>query len=51
MSKKKYTLVFFMSFNIYQIFKTLNSRYFKCVSHPLVYYITEITTDNVKGFG
>ena len=34
-------------------FKTHNSRYFKCVLHPfeLVYYITAITTDNVKGFG
>ena len=31
-------------------FKTNNSGHFKCVSHPfvLVYYITAITTDNVK---
>ena len=31
--------------------KTLNSRHFKYVSHPLVFYITAITTDNVKCFG
>ena len=31
--------------------KTLNSTYFKCVSHPLVFYITAVTTDNVKYFG
>ena len=34
--------------------KTLNWRHFKCVSHPLVFYITAITrlhTDNVKYFG
>ena len=30
--------------------KTLNSRNFKCVSHPFVFYITAITTDNVKCF-
>ena len=36
------------------IFKThYNLIHFKCVSHPfvLVYYITAITTDNVKCFG
>ena len=37
------------------ILKTLNSRHFKCVSHPLVFYMTAITrqlhTDNVKYFG
>ena len=31
--------------------KILNSRNFKYVSHPLVFYITVITTDNVKCFG
>ena len=33
--------------------KTLNSRYFKCVSHQIVFYITAITRlqiDNVKYF-
>ena len=28
--------------------KTLDSRNFKCVSHPLVFHITAITTDNVE---
>ena len=31
--------------------KTLNSRHFKCVSHQLSFYVTVITTDNVKYFG
>ena len=31
--------------------KTVNSRHFKCVSHPLLFYITVTTTDNVKYFG
>ena len=33
------------------ILNTLNLRHLKCVSHPLVFYITAITTDNVKCFG
>ena len=32
------------------IFLTLNSRHFKCVSHPLVVFITAITTDNDIGY-
>ena len=31
--------------------KTLNSRHFKYISHQLVFYITAITTDNLKMFG
>ena len=31
--------------------KTLNLRHFKCISYPLVFCITAITTDNVKYFG
>ena len=31
--------------------KTLNSRHFKCVSHPLLFYITVTTTDYLKCFG
>ena len=30
--------------------KTINQRHFKCVTNPLVFYITEITTDNIKCF-
>ena len=30
--------------------KTLNSRNFRCVSRPLVFYITEITTYNLIRF-
>ena len=30
--------------------KTLNSRNFKCVSHPLVFYITATIAENVKCF-
>ena len=31
--------------------KARNSKHFKCVSHPLLFYMSVITTHNVKYFG
>ena len=44
-SRPIYLLVFSFMVVIYILsrLKTLNSRHFKCVSHPLVFYITAIT--------
>ena len=49
-----YSLISFMvAIYILLRLKRLNSKHFKCVSHPFVFYITANTTDtcNVKCFG
>ena len=46
-----YSLISFMvAIYILLRLKRLNSKHFKCVSHPFVFYITAITIDNLKYF-